>query len=95
MCQRMRRQIDLGQLRAVDMRVDLRGRNIGMAQNLLQYTQVGTAREHVVAKEWRRVWGWSPTSPTWRPYRSHIACTAWRDRRRPFLFKKTAEVSVP
>lgn len=35
MCQRMRRQIDLGQLRAVDMRVDLRGRNIGMAQNLL------------------------------------------------------------
>ena len=50
MCQRMRRQIDLGQLRAVDMRVDLRGRNIGMAQNLLQHTQVGTAREHVGGK---------------------------------------------
>lgn len=35
MRQRMRRQIDLGQLRAVDMRVDLRGRNIGMSQDLL------------------------------------------------------------
>ena len=37
----MRRQIDLGQLRTIDMRVDLRGRNIGMAQNLLQHTHVG------------------------------------------------------
>lgn len=35
MRQRMRRQIDLGQLRAVDMRVDLRGRYIGMSQDLL------------------------------------------------------------
>ncbi len=68
MCQRMRRQIDLGQLRAVDMRVDLRGRNIGMAQNLLQHTQVGASPASMwVAKEWRSVWGWSPTSPTWRP----------------------------
>lgn len=50
MRQRMRRQINLGQLRAVDMRVDLRGRNIGMAQDLLQHAQVGTAREHVGGK---------------------------------------------
>lgn len=35
MCQRMRRQIDLGQLRTIDMRVDLRGRYIGMSQDLL------------------------------------------------------------
>lgn len=95
MCQRMRRQIDLGQLRAVDMRVDLRGRNIGMAQNLLQHTQVGTAREHVGGKGVAQGVGMEPNQPTWRPYRSHIACTAWRDRRRPFLFKKTAEVSIP
>ena len=50
MCQRMGCQIDLGQLRTVDMRVDLRGRNIGMTQNLLQHAQVGTAREHVGGK---------------------------------------------
>ena len=35
MCQRVRRQIDLGQLRTIDMRVDLRGRYIGMSQDLL------------------------------------------------------------
>ncbi len=35
MRQRMRRQIDLGQLRTIDMRVDLRGRYIGMSQDLL------------------------------------------------------------
>ena len=35
MRQRMSRQVDLGQLRAVDMRVDLCGRNVGMSQNLL------------------------------------------------------------
>lgn len=35
MRQRMRCQIDLGQLRAVDMCVDLRGRYIGMPQDLL------------------------------------------------------------
>ena len=35
MCQRVRRQIDLGQLRTIDMRVDLRGRYIGMPQDLL------------------------------------------------------------
>ena len=50
MCQRMRRQIDFGQLRAVDMCVDLRGRNIGMAQNLLQHTKVGATRKHVGGK---------------------------------------------
>ena len=35
MRQRVRRQIDLGQLRTIDMRVDLRGRYIGMSQDLL------------------------------------------------------------
>lgn len=35
MRQRMSRQVDIGQLRAVDMRVDLCGRNVGMSQNLL------------------------------------------------------------
>ena len=50
MCQRMGRQIDLGQLRTIDMRVDLCGRNIGMSQDLLQHAQVGTAREHVGGK---------------------------------------------
>lgn len=35
MRQRVRCQIDLGQLRTIDMRVDLRGRYIGMSQDLL------------------------------------------------------------
>lgn len=75
MCQRMRRQIDLGQLRAVDMRVDLRGRNIGMAQNLLQHTQVGTAREHVGGKGVAQGVGVEPHQPHLAPiplaYRMH------------------------
>lgn len=75
MCQRMRRQIDLGQLRAVDMRVDLRGRNIGMAQNLLQHTQVGTAREHVGGKGVAQSVGVEPNQPHLAPiplaYRMH------------------------
>ena len=75
MCQRMRRQIDLGQLRAVDMRVDLRGRNIGMAQNLLQHTQVGTAREHMGGKGVARGMGMEPHQPHLAPiplaYRMH------------------------
>lgn len=50
MCQRVSRQIDLGQLRTVNMRVDLRGRNIGMPQDLLQHAQVRAAREHVGGK---------------------------------------------
>ena len=50
MCQRVSRQINLGQLRTVDMRVDLRGRNIGMPQDLLQHAQVRAAREHVGGK---------------------------------------------
>ena len=74
MCQRMRRQIDLGQLRAVDMRVDLRGRNIGMAQNLLQYTQVGTAREHVGGKGVAQGVGVEPHQP-------HLAPIPWAARR--------------
>ena len=67
MRQRMRRQIDLGQLRAVDMRVDLRGRNIGMAQNLLQHTQVGTAREHVGGKGVAQGMGMEPHQPHLAP----------------------------
>ena len=35
MCQRVGRQVNLGQLRTIDMRVDLRGRYIGMSQDLL------------------------------------------------------------
>ncbi len=50
-------------LRAVDMRVDLRGRNIGMAQNLLQHTQVGTAREHVGGKGVAQGMGMEPHQP--------------------------------
>ncbi len=67
MCQRMRRQIDLGQLCSVDMRVDLRGRNIGMAQNLLQHTQVGTAREHVGGKGVAQRTGMGPHQPHLTP----------------------------
>ena len=50
MCQRVSRQVDLGQLRAIDMCVDLRGRYIGMPQDFLQHAQVGTARKHVGSK---------------------------------------------
>ena len=75
MRQRVRCQIDLGQLRSVDMRVDLRGRNIGMAQNLLQHTQVGTAREHVGGKGVAQGMGMEPHQPHLTPiplaYRMH------------------------
>ena len=50
MRQRVRRQIDLGQLRTIDMRVDLRGRYIGMSQDLLQHTEVCAARKHMGGK---------------------------------------------
>ncbi len=73
MCQRMRRQIDLGQLRAIDMRVDLRGRNIGMSQNLLQHTQVCTAREHMGGKGVAQRMGMEP-------HQSHLAPVPLADR---------------
>ena len=50
MRQRVSRQVNLGQLRAIDMRVDLRGRYIGMPQDFLQHAQVGASREHVGGK---------------------------------------------
>ena len=50
MCQRVRRQVNLGQLRTVDMRIDLRGRYIGVPQDLLQHAKVRAAREHVGGK---------------------------------------------
>ena len=50
MCQRVSRQVNLGQLRAIDRCVDLRGRDIGMPQDFLQHAQVGTSREHVGGK---------------------------------------------
>ena len=50
MCQRVSRQVNLSQLRSIDMRVDLRGRYIGMPQDFLQHAQVGTARKHVGGK---------------------------------------------
>lgn len=50
MCQRMCRQIDLGQLRTIDMRVDLRRRYIGVSQDLLQHAEVRAAREHMGGK---------------------------------------------
>ena len=75
MCQRMGCQIDLGQLRTVDMRVDLRGRNIGMSQDLLQHAQVGTAREHVRGKGVALGVGMEPHQPHLAPiplaYRMH------------------------
>lgn len=86
MCQRMRRQIDLGQLRAVDMRVDLRGRDIGMAQNLLQHTQVGTAREHVGGKGVAQGMGMEP-------HQSHLAPVALTDGM-DALARQTAAVLI-
>ena len=75
MRQRMSRQVDLGQLRAVDMRVDLRGRNVGMPQNLLQHAQVGTARKHVGGKGVAQGMGMEPHQPHLTPialtYRMH------------------------
>ena len=50
MCQRVGRQVNLGQLRTIDMRVDLRGRYIGVPQDLLQHAKVRTARKHVSGK---------------------------------------------
>ena len=50
MRQRVGRQVNLGQLRTIDMRVDLRGRYIGVPQDLLQHAKVRTAREHVSGK---------------------------------------------
>ena len=47
LCARVRRKIDLAQLRLVHMRVDLRGGDIRMPKDLLQYAQVGAARVHV------------------------------------------------
>ena len=67
MCQRVGRQVNLSQLRTIDMRVDLRRRYIGVSQDLLQHAKVRAAREHMGGKEWRNVCGWSPTNPTWRP----------------------------
>ena len=46
----MRRKIHLSQLRAVDMGVDLRCRDIGVPQDFLQDAQVGTARKHMGRK---------------------------------------------
>lgn len=40
---RMRRQVHLGQLGSVNMRVDLRGRDIRMPQNLLKHAQIRAA----------------------------------------------------
>ena len=75
MCQRVGRQVNLSQLRTIDMRVDMRGRNIGMAQNLLQHTQVGTAREHVGGKGVAQGVGMEPNQPHLAPiplaYRMH------------------------
>lgn len=57
MCQRMGRQVNLGQLRTIDMRVDLRRRYIGVPQNLLQHAKVRAAREHMGGKGVaQRVW---------------------------------------
>ena len=50
MCQRVGRQVNLSQLRTIDMRVDLRGRYIGVPQDLLQHAKVRTARKHVSGK---------------------------------------------
>lgn len=46
----MRRQVHLGQLGSVNMRVDLRGRDIRMPQDLLEHAQVRAASEHVGRK---------------------------------------------
>ena len=43
----MRRQVDLDELTAIHMRIDLRGRDVGMAKDLLQRAQVGAAGEHM------------------------------------------------
>ena len=50
MCQRVGRQVNLGQLRTIDMRVDLRRRYIGVSQDLLQHAKVRAAREHMGGK---------------------------------------------
>ena len=47
---RMRRKIYLAQMGAVDMGIDLRRRDVGVPQNLLQDTKVGTARKHMGCK---------------------------------------------
>ena len=43
----MRHEVDLAQVRAVEVRVELRRGDVGVAQQLLHDAQVGTALQHV------------------------------------------------
>lgn len=47
---RMGRQIDLSELRAIDVGVDLRGGDVRMPQYLLEHAQIRPAGEHVGRK---------------------------------------------
>ena len=56
----MRRKVYLAQMGAVDMGIDLRRRDVGMPQNLLQDTKVGTARKHMGCKRMTKRMGMQP-----------------------------------
>ena len=95
MCQRVRRQIDLGQLRTIDMRVDLRGRISACPRSPVAHG--GLRRPQ--AYGWQRSDaaygdGAPPVPPGARSAHRWHGCPGATDGGRSYL-KKTAEVSVP
>ena len=56
----MRRKVYLAQMGAVDMGIDLRRRDVGVPQNLLQDTKIGTARKHMGCKRMTKRMGMQP-----------------------------------
>ena len=76
---RMRRQVHLGQLGSVNMRVDLRGGHAGVVEiSACPKISWSTRRSAPPASMWvanecLNVCGCSPSMPTARPYRSHAA----------------------
>ena len=86
MCQRVGRQVNLSQLRTIDMRVDLRRRYIGVSQDLLQHAKVRAAREHMGGKGVTQRMGMEP-------HQSHLAPVALTDGM-DALARQTAAVLI-
>ena len=49
--------VDGDQAAGLDVGINLRGADVGVAEQDLDRAQVGSAFEQVGGKEWRRLWG--------------------------------------
>ena len=76
------------------MRVDLRRRDVGVAEHLLQRAQVGAALEHVRREASAAACAGAAASPTRPPYVRTMPKTACRVRRPPRDFSRLPECTL-